>query len=406
MADPVHVPHHLGVIVGSRVLRPWLADDAQQAIDAPWRGQPAFTSAADAYAWLYWARTQPWLPDGLSIARTDVRISESVNGLRRVQVGQSQLRDPDHQVLRTHPAGVGPDEQALAASFGMARSAAARTWLIDQVGADARTRIDAVVQSVWEYGSLLAAGDARLALAGHVQRSVRAVQAAMFATTTGRPSGPAWTYLQRLDQAAAAIVDAPAPTRLLDLDKATLEQFRAQMREGGALGAWDDVLAAVWKHALRTAVLDAIGTAVQDLTAATQTATTSRAAKPRIDGQPAAQWLKIILNDANRAVAVGWLFATARLAPPPPPRPDAADPPLLPTPDNDDQPDDNTAVDASPGNEAEPSAPMAAVPESGSRPGRAFPLVPVLTDPAPTPLASSTGSSEQPPVAGPIGRHR
>jgi hypothetical protein len=405
MADPVHIPHHLGVIVGSRLLRPWLADDAQQAIDTPWRGQPAFTSAADAYAWLYWARTQPWLPDGLSIARTDVRISETVNGLRRVQVGQGQLRDPDHQVLRTHPAGVGPDEQALAASFGMARSAAARTWLIDQVGVDARTRIDAVVQSVWEYGSLLAAGDARLALAGHVQRSVRAVQAAMFATTTGRPSGPAWTYLQRLDQAAAAIVDAPAPTRLLDLDKATLEQFRAKMREGGELGAWDDVLAAVWKHALRTAILDAIGTAVQDLTAATGTDNPNAFRRPRIDGQPAAQWLKITLNDANRAVAVGWLFATARLAPPPPPRPDAADPPLLPTHDNDDQPDDNTA-DPSTSNEAEPTVPIAAVPESGSRPGRAFPLVPVLTDPAPTPLAPSTGPSEQPPVAGPIGRHR
>src|SRR5258705_6196967 len=100
MADPIHVPHPLGVIVGSRLLRPWLADDAQQGIDTPWRGQPAFTSAADAYAWLYWARTQPWLPHRLSIARTDLRSSETVHRHRRIHVGPSPPRDPRQPGLR------------------------------------------------------------------------------------------------------------------------------------------------------------------------------------------------------------------------------------------------------------------------------------------------------------------
>ena len=404
MADTVYIPHHLGVIIGSHVLRPWLADDAMQAIDAQWRGQPAFTSAADAYAWLYWARTQPWLPGALSIARTDLRVSETVNGLRRIQVGQGQLRDPDYQVLRTHPAGAGPDEQALAACYGMARAAAARTWLIDQVGADAQTRIDAVVRCVWEYGCRLAAGDARSALAGHVQRSVRAVQAAMSAATLGRPRGPAWSYLEHLDRRAGAIVDAPAPTELPDLDKATLAQFRAQMREGGELGAWDDVLAAVWKHTLRTAVLDAVGATAEALiTASLADATTGPPA--RIEGQPATQWRNITLNDGNRAVAVGWLFATARLAAPPDPQPDAAQAPLQPSRDSDDQPRDDTD-DASISDEVQPSASTEPVPGSGPRPGRAFPLVPVIADHTPTRLALPAGPGEQPPVPGPTGRHR
>jgi hypothetical protein len=405
MADPVYIPHHLGVIVGSHVLRPWLADDAQQAIDAPWRGQPAFTSAADAYAWLYWARTQPWLPGTLSIARTDLRSSTETNGVRRIQVGQGRLRDPDYQVLRTHPAGAGPDEQVLAACYGMARAAAARTWLIDQVGADAQTRIDAVVRCVWEYGYRLAAGDARAALAGHLQRGVRAVQAAMSATTLGRPRGPAWSYLERLDRTAGAIIEAPAPTDLPDLDKATLAQFRAQMRDGGELGAWNDVLAAVWKHTLRTAVLNAVAATAEALTT-TPLADATTGPPARIEGQPATQWRNITLNDANRAVAVGWLFTTARLTAPPDPQPDAAEAPLQPSRDNDEQPSDDHTDDASTSKEIETSASTEPAPESGPRPGRAFPLVPVTTDHTPTRRAVPAGPSEQPSVPGPTGRHR
>jgi hypothetical protein len=405
MAETVYLPHHLGVIVGSRRHRPWLADDAQQAIDVRWRGQPAFTSAAHAYAWQYWARTQSWLPDGLSIARTDMHTSETVNGLRRLRVGHGQLRDPDYQVLRTSPAGVGPDEQALAACFGMARAAAARTWLIDQIGADARTRIDAVVRCVWDYGYRLAARDARCAVAGHLQRSVRAVQAAMAATTLGRPRGPGWSHLEHLDRAATSIVDTSAPRDVPDLDPATLAEFRAQMRSGGELEAWDDVLAAVWKHTLRTAVLDAVGAAAETLTTA-GLADATTAAHARIEGQPATQWRNITLNDANRAVAVGWLFATARLTALTP-RPDAADPPRPPTPDVDDMPRDDSD-DPENSDEVETSQTAESVPGSRLRPGRAFLLVPGTGDHASIrPVLPATDSPRaQPPWWVPTGRRR
>jgi hypothetical protein len=410
MAERVYLPHHLGTIVGSHVLRPWLASDAQEAIDTPWQGQPAFGSAADAYAWLYWARMQPWLPAELAIARTDAQPAIDTTRPPRLHVNQDQLRDPDHQVLRTHPAGAGPDEQALAACFGMARAAAAKTWLFDQAGADSRTRIDAVVRGVWEYGYRLAAGDAHTALAGHVQRSVRAVQAAMSATTLGRPRGPAWSFLDNLGRAAAAIVDA-APKDPPDLGSAVLAEFRAQMREGGELGAWDDVLAAVWKHTLRAAVLDAVGATAEALTVASL-ADPATANHARVDGQPAKQWRNITLNDANRAVAVGWLFATAHLASPPQPRPDAAHAPLLPNRDNDDRPDDEAddwAAEAPSSVEADTAVAAVPVPESRSRPGRAFPMWPVITDHTSTPTwppLPAAGPGEQPPVAGPAGRHR
>jgi hypothetical protein len=397
MAERVHLPHHLGTIVGSHVLLPWLAADAQQAIDTPWRGQPAFTRAADAFAWLYWARAQPWLPAGLSIARTDAQ--PTIDGTRppRLHVDQDQLRDPGHQVLRTHPAGVGPDEPALGACFGMARASAARTWLIDQAGADSQARIEAAVRGVWEYGYRLAAGDARAAVAGHVQRSVRAVQAAMSATSLGRPRGPAWSYLDQLDRTAAAIIGTAALTDPPDLDNATLQRFRAQMRGGGELGAWDEVLAAVWKHTLRTAVLDAVGSTAEALTVASL-ADPGTASHARIEGQPANQWRNITLNDANRAVALGWLAATARPATPPQPQPDAAKAPVLSAREHDDS-DSEDQLDRDQADNA----------GSQSRPGRAFPLTPVITDRQPNPVAlplMAAGTGEQPPVAGSPGRHR
>lgn len=393
MAEPVYLPHHLGTVVGSHVLRPWRAGDAQQAIDTPWHGQPAFGSAADAYAWLYWARTQPWLPPGLAIARIDAQ--PGIDGTRppRLHVDHGQLRDPDRQVLRTHPAGAGPDEQALAACFGLTRAAAARTWLIDQAGADSRTRIDAVVRGVWEYGYRLAAGDARASLAGHVLRSVRAVQAAMSATTLGRPRGTAWSFLDTLGRAATAIVDTPAPLDVPDLARTDLAQFRAQMRDGGELGAWDPVLAAVWKHTLRAAVLDAVTSTAEALTVASLAEPATQA---RIEGQPAHQWRNITLNDANRAVAVGWLFATTHLTEAPEPAPDAAHQPMVPA--HDDQADDHAG-----------QAPtLTDRPEPAQRPGQAFRIAPVITDHPPPPLAllPAAGPGEQPPVAGPAGRHR
>jgi hypothetical protein len=407
MADMVYLPHHLGTIVGSHLLRPWLAGDARQAIDTPWQGQPAFGSAADAYAWLYWARVQPWLPTGLAIARVDAQ--PAIDGTRppRLHVDRGQLRAPDHQVLRTHPAGAGPDEPALAACFGMARAAAARTWLIDQAGADSRTRIDAVVRGVWGYGYRLAALDARAGVAGHVQRSVRAVQAAMAATTLGRPRGPAWSFLDNLARAATAIIDTPALIGLPDLDSAALAEFRAQMREGGELGAWDDVLAGVWKHTLRRAVLDAVGSTAQALGVASLT-DPATATHARVDGQPATQWRNFTLNDANRAVVVGWLFATTGLASPPEPRPDAAHAPLLPDRDNDEA-DENCSAESPRSVETDTTEAGDPMPEPGPRPGRAFPHWPVITDHGSTPtwlMVPAAGPGEALPVAEPAGRHR
>jgi len=412
MANTVYLPHHLGTIVGSHGARPWLAEHAQHAIDTQatdtqWRGQPAFRSAADAYAWLYWARMQPWLPTGLAIARTDAQPALDGTRTPRLYVDQDQLSNPHHQVLRTHPAGTGPDEQALAVCFGMARAAAARTWLFDQAGADSRTRTDAVVRGLWEYGYRLAALDARAALAGHVQRSVRAVQAGMSATTLGRPRGPAWSFLDHLGHAATAILDNPAPVDPPDLDSATLAEFRAQMRDGGELGAWDDVLAAVWKHTLRRAVLDAVASTAEALTAAGP-ADPATATHAHIEGQPAKQWRNITLNDANRAVAVGWLFATARPVSPPQPQPDAAHAPLLPDRDTDDEDHDHT-VNGPSNVEADTAVAADPVPASGPNAGRAFPIMPVVTGhmPPPTSLAlPPAGPVERPPVGEPAGRHR
>ena len=207
MADTVYLPRHLGTVVGStccgvagrrragshRALWPAGQQRRRHALRLAVLGPDAAVAARRAGHRPH-RGAAPLLTAPARPAYTSTR---------------AKLRDPDHQVLRTHPAGAGPDEQALAACFGMARAAAARTWLIDQAGADARTRIDAVLRGV---GLRLPAGRRR-----HPRRPGRPRpaqrprrQAAMAATTLGRPRGPAWSFLENLSRAAAAIVDEPA----------------------------------------------------------------------------------------------------------------------------------------------------------------------------------------------------
>jgi len=363
----LYVPHSLGVVTGSRRARPWLARDAQQAIEhaseQPWRGQPVFATAPDAFAWLDWARAQDWLPAGLAVAHIDVHTDLTSEGIYRVHVGPAQLRDAANQVLRPYPGTAGPDEAVLAACHGIARADAMRTWLLHTIGATARDQRHAALSTVWTYGYQIAARDGRAALAGQVARAARAILADPQAGAT-RDGGTA--ELRRLDQAATMLAAGAAIVATADLPEPIYQQATSAEIDAGYANGWDAALAVAWKEALRLGALHGVMGGAADIEAIWRTDADSRPRTARIQARPAQQWLADILLDANRTIAAQWLLATAAPLPPPPPQPAAAAPPVPPS-----QPAPE-APDPAPGTtHAPPPA------------GRAFPNPPAQVDELP-----------------------
>ena len=382
----LYVPHSLGVVIGSRQTRPWLAPDADQAIGTPWQGQPAFAAASDAFAWLDWARQQPWLPGGLAVAHADVYTDLTAEGIHRIHIAARQLRDPANQVLRAHPAAGTPDLDALAACQGIARADAAWTWLVEQAGATAGERSTAALTTMWEHGYRLAARDARAALAGQVARTLTATRTEL-ATSPSAAQARGREELTRLEHAAATLAAVAALVTVLDPPQSMLAQARDALRLRGELSGWDTVLAAVWTHALRAGAVDAVVGAATDIeTLWRAEPRTTCSAPARIQAQPAEAWVAAMLVDANRAVTSQWLLATAQPLPAAAPQPHASAAPTMPT-----QPGQDSA--AGPGT-------MPTEAEPGPAAARAFGAPPGTGGDQPT------ATTALPPPAGPPGRHR
>ena len=380
----LYVPHSLGVVIGSRQSRPWLARDAEQAISTPWQGQPAFAAASDAFAWLDWARQQPWLPGGLAVAHADVHTDLTAEGIHRIHIAPRQLREAANQVLRAHPAAGAPDPDILAACQGIARADAAWTWLVEQAGATAAERTTAAMTTMWEHGYRLAARDARAALAGQVARTLTATHIEL-ATSRSAAQARGRDELTRLDHAAATLAAAAALITVPDPPPSVLAQARQALRQGGELSGWDTALAALWKHALRTGALDAVVGAATDIETLWRAGPRTTCSEPaRIQAQPAEAWVAAMLADANRAVASAWLLATAQPLPAAPPQPHASAAPTIPT-----QPEVDSAAEPGP-----------AGAESGPVAGRAFVALPGVGGEQPTATAAP------PPPPGPPGRRR
>ena len=382
----LYVPHSLGVVIGSRQSRPWLARDAEQAIATPWRGQPAFAAATDAFAWLDWARQQPWLPGGLAVAHADVHTDLTAEGIHRIHIGARQLREAANQVLRAHPATGGPDQDVLAACQGIARADAAWTWLVEQAGATAGERTTAAMTTLWDHGYRLAARDARAALAGQVARTLKATQAEL-ATSCSAADARSRDELTSLDHAAATLAAAAALLTVPDPPPSVLAQARQALRLGGELSGWDRALAAVWKNALRTGALDAVVGAATDIETLWRAAPRTTCSEPaRIRAQPAEAWVAAMLVDANRVVASAWLLATAQPLPAAAPQPHASAAPTTTT-----QPEVDSATEfGTAPTGAEPSPPAA----------RAFVALPGVRGEQPAATAAP------PPPPGPPGRRR
>lgn len=365
MADQaLYVPHTLGVVVGSAERRPWIAADLDTATALPWRGQPVFAIAADAFDWVDWASEQPWLPSGMAIAHVNTRTDVTAEGMTRVHVGSRHLRDPASQVLRAHAAAAGPHERVLAGCYATARTDAARAWLIDQAGADAKHRTDAATTAVWTYGYHIAARDARTAYAGHVARSVAATQTTQSTSDEKRQGGG---ELGRLADAAATLAAGAAFVHVVDLPSAVRAHAREGLRRGGELTGWDEALNVVWQQALRAGVLDATVGAASDIETLWRDGDHDYVRTARIGGRSADRWVSAAIADANRAVVSAWLVVTARLLPPAPSYPRAAATPTPPVPDHNPKATPN------------PSPPSST--ESAAR--RAFPPFPAVSVEAP-----------------------
>lgn len=93
--ETVYVPHDCGIVLGSAVEWPWIAEDATGRAG---RGQPVFREAAHAMAWLdRWLEQNP--DDGLVVAVVDAMTRRNSGGPTQVEVDRKQLLEPHRQLV-------------------------------------------------------------------------------------------------------------------------------------------------------------------------------------------------------------------------------------------------------------------------------------------------------------------
>jgi hypothetical protein len=114
--ETVYVPHDCGIVLGSALYRPWIAQDAMARAD---RGQPVFREASHAMAWLRrWLEQNP--DDGLVVAVVDVTTRRSRGRRIQVEVDRKQLLEPYRQLV------LGAEHSPYPRALHMCYSAAAR----------------------------------------------------------------------------------------------------------------------------------------------------------------------------------------------------------------------------------------------------------------------------------------
>jgi hypothetical protein len=93
--ETVYVPHDRGIVRGSALDWPWIAEDATGRAG---RGQPVFREAAHAMAWLgRWLEQNP--DDGLVVAVVDATTRRNPGGPTYVEVDRKQLLEPHRQLV-------------------------------------------------------------------------------------------------------------------------------------------------------------------------------------------------------------------------------------------------------------------------------------------------------------------
>jgi hypothetical protein len=113
--ETVYVPHDCGIVLGSALYWPWIAEDATARAD---RGRPVFREAPHAMAWLgRWLEQNP--DDGLVVAVVDGTTRHSRGGPTQVEVDRKQLLEPHRQLV------VGAEHAPYARALHMCYNAAA-----------------------------------------------------------------------------------------------------------------------------------------------------------------------------------------------------------------------------------------------------------------------------------------
>ena len=312
----VYVPHTGGRLVGPAGAVPWIADDllvAATPVRPPGQpGQPVFRTAAQAWAWVDWARRDGGLARiPLAVAKVDATLVRTLHSTSpELHIHSGALSDPAAQVRRHQPPPADPTA-ALAAAAARATAEASRQW--ERMAASPRRggRIVTAATVAWQAAYPIAYTHGYTTFAHWLAEHIHDIHSHV--STPGSARRDVAAAVRRLiDVAQAATpgqvaVPQPPPRVLETAALAALDRLDGRT-------APQAITHDVHAYAIRVAGMNGALTAATDIRNEWRGQTDRSTLAAPLDGGTLAGWVDATFATVNREFITPWVSAPVDVA--------------------------------------------------------------------------------------------